>query len=263
MPGVGTRRPAGGSFAPQGPAQIGSAPLPAAQHAPAAPPAAAPAPAGAASPNGDISTADPRDSTYGAGLAALLGQIQTQRAAVEAAGATDQQSYNENMPRIAANRATSIQNTTAGANREGLFYSGILGKRQGEVNGQYDDQVNAETSALTARKAAREAQLQQIGNLTADASSPYGYSATGGAGLDFYNLLRDAADRRTAQAASAAPAPEAPAVSMAAPPSPATAPLNHTGPTAKLPTYKPKAIPTGRLGGAASVWNKPRTVRKK
>lgn len=236
--------------------------------APGAP--AAPAPAGAASPNGDISTAgdvDPRDSTYGAGLAALLGQIQTQRQAVESAGQTDHQSYDENMPRIAANRATSLQNTKVTANDQGLLYSGILGKRQGDVNQQYDDQVNSETSALSGRDAARQAQLQQIGNLTADPNSPYGYSATGDAGTTFYNLLRDAADRRVTTAASAAPdmTPPTPAapVSMT-PPAAATPALNHTGPTAKLPVYTPGTpAPAGRLGGVASAWNKPKVAKPK
>ena len=230
----------------------------AAQGAPGvAPPPPAPAAAAPqASPNGDVSTpgdVDPRDSTYGAGLAALLGQVQTQRQAVEAADQTDQQAYNENLPRIAANRAASLDNNATTANRQGLFYSGILGKRQGDTNAQYDDQVNQNTSALKGRQAQRQAQLQQIGNLTADQSSPYGYSATGGAGLDFYNLLRSVADRRVATASTAAPdmstpAPAAPAASMAAPG--VTPPLNHAGPTAggapRTAAYKAAAVKVRR-----------------
>jgi hypothetical protein len=216
----------------------------------APPRAAAPAPAAPqASPNGDVSTpgdVDPRDSTYGAGLAALLGQVQSQRQAVASADATDQQGFNENLGRIAANRAGSLDSTLTNANHQGLLYSGILGQRQGQVNGQYDDQVNSERTALTGRQSQRQAQLQQIGNLTADASSPYGYSATGGAGLDFYNLLRDAADRRTAAAASAAPGPDpTPDPGSMGAPGP-TPPLNHTGPTAggkpRTAAYKAAAV---------------------
>jgi hypothetical protein len=223
----------------------------AAQGAPGvAPPRAAPQPAPAspqASPNGDVSTpgdVDPRDSTYAAGLAALLGQVQSQRQGVATAEASDQQSYTENLGRIAKNRAASLDNTKTSANHEGLLYSGILGKRQGDVNAQYDDQTDQNRSALTARSAARKAQLQQIGDLTADSSSPYGYSATGGAGLDFYNLLRGAADRRTASATTDPVAtPDPAAASMGAPgPTPA---LNHTGPTAGKPrtaAYKAAAV---------------------
>jgi hypothetical protein len=204
---------------------------------------------------------DPRDATYGAGLAALLGQVQSQRQAVQAAGETDQQGFNENLGRIATNRSASLDANQTNANRQGLFYSGILGKRQGDTNAQYDDQINQNRSALSGREAQRQAQLQQIGDLTADANSPYGYSATGGAGTSFYNLLRDAADRRVATAASAAPdmSDPAPDASMAAPGN-TTAPLNHTGPTARLPVH---SIPRGRLGGVASVWNKPKTVTRK
>jgi hypothetical protein len=234
---------------PQGPAQVAPALQSLVQ-----PPAAAPAAAPQSAPNGDISTVgdvDPRDATYGAGLAALLGQVQSQRQAVRAASDTDQQGFNENLGRIASNRSSSLDANQTNANRQGLFYSGILGKRQGDTNAQYDDQINQNRTALTGREAQRQAQLQQIGNLTADAGSPYGYTATGGAGLDFYNLLRDAADRRAAAAAAAAPdmsqADATPAASMAAPG--ATPPANHTGPTAKLPVYhattptaKPKKV---------------------
>lgn len=245
---------------PQGPAQV----APALQQLVQAPASAAPQ----AAPNGDVSTpgdVDPRDASYGAGLAALLGQVQSQRQALQAASETDNQGFNENLGRIAQNRSASLDANQTNANRQGLFYSGILGKRQGDTNAQYDDQINQNRSALSGREAQRQAQLQQIGNLTADLNSPYGYSATGNAGLSFYNLLRDAADRRVATAASAAPddtsTPDAtPAASMAAPG--ATPPTNHTGPAANLPVYHPGAgIPTGRLGGAASVWNKPKAAK--
>lgn len=242
---------------PQGPAQV----APALQQLVQAPAPAAPQ----AAPNGDVSTpgdVDPRDATYGAGLAGLLGQVQSQRRAIQAASETDNQGFNENLGRIAQNRSASLDANQTNANRQGLFYSGILGKRQGDTNAQYDDQINQNRSALNAREAARKLQLQQIGDLTADPNSPYGYSATGNAGLSFYNLLRAAADRRVATAASAAPddsTPDAtPAASMAAPGS--TPPLNHTGPTARLPVHP---APRGRLGGVASVWNKPKTVARK
>ena len=213
------------------------------------------------SPNGNVSTpqdVDPRDASYGAGLAALLGQVQSQRQALQAASETDNQGFNENLGRIAKNRAVSLDANQTNANRQGLFYSGILGKRQGDTNAQYDDQINQNRAALSGREAQRQAQLQQIGDLTADPNSPYGYSATGNAGLSFYNLLRDAADRRVATAATAAPDDTTPAGSMAAPGS--TPPLNHAGPTAKLPV---RPAPRGRLGGVASVWNKPKTVARK
>jgi hypothetical protein len=202
--------------------------------------AAAPQAAGGGSVNGDISTADPRDSTFGAGLAGLLGQIQAQRTAIQGADQLDQQQYGENQKTLAANRATSLDNTATNANREGLFYSGQLGKRQGDVNATYDAQATGETTALQQRQQARQSQLQQIGQISADASSPYGYTATGDAGTSFYNLLRDAADRRVSQGFADTPAsvPNVASGATAAGVGPTPTIAKPTG-GVKLPTYKP------------------------
>lgn len=215
---------------------------------------AAPAAAPPASPNGDISTADPRDATYGAGLAALLGQVQNQRQSLQAADATDQQGFTENLGRIAKNRSGSIHDANVTSSHQGLAFSGILGKRVGDTNAAYDDQVNQNRSALTARQAQRQLQLQEIGNLTADPNSPYGYSATGGAGMSFYDLLRSAADRRAQAAANEAPPADVtpPDYAQASLPTPAA----KADP--KLPTYHATAKPAkpkrpGPIHGSSTV----------
>jgi hypothetical protein len=206
--------------------------------APGVPPAAAaPAPAAPApAPPPDPNAVDPRDSTYGVGLTGLLGQVQTQRQRVATDGARDQQGYDENVKTLAAQRADALVQTKEGSNKQGLLYSGILGKRNGEVNGQYDAQGQANLTALNGRNADRQAQLQDIGELVADPNSPYGYSATGNAGLSFYNLLSGAADRRIA----AMPGdPLVPTTTPDAGPAPAVQLPAGSG----NPTAQPKAAP--------------------
>lgn len=232
----------------------GVGPVPAALATVAQPAAPAPPASPPASPNGDISTpqevVDPRDSTFNLGLAALLGQVQTQRNAVTSAGELDRQGFSENLGRIATQRSGSLKDAAQASNRQGLFYSGILGKRQGDVNAAYDDQVRSQATALAGREGQREAQLQQIGNITADPNGPYGYTAVGDAGTRFYDLLRSAADRRVAAsssepvAAEPAPAPTPSATGTMAPP--ASAPTS--GPVKPNIGAAPKKVASGRTG---------------
>jgi hypothetical protein len=187
-----------------------------------------------------------RDSIFSHHLADLLAQVQRQREGIAHDDASDQQSYGENLAHLAKQRAETLNNIKTTANRQGLFYSGILGKRQGDANGEYDYTNAQNAHALSDRQYARQAQLQQIGNLSADSTSPYGYTGTGQAGSDLYGALSDAATRRVATGS--------PGVVPGA--SPATSPFagsvanNTPAATAPPPTSAP-GVPTPAASGVA------------
>ena len=99
---------------------------------------------------------------------------------------------------MADNRAKDLLAQNYGANREGLFYSGQLGKRRGVVEKGYSQQQADAQTAYDRAAQARAQALQQLGGITADASNPLGYTATGQAGLDLADLYNGAVARRQA-----------------------------------------------------------------
>jgi hypothetical protein len=198
---------------------------------PAVPSYTPPPQALAVDPNGKPVAAAPpapppeiRDSAFNAGIASLLGQVQRQRASTDEQGRQSDQDYQTNLSRLAEQRARALTSTNETANQQGLFESGQLGKRRGQVNEGYDQTVGDQTLAHERSAAARAAALNDIGTLRADASSPYGYSATGNAQNALYGLLNDAAGRyAAAHYNDPAPVPPPPAP-PASPPVPAAAP---------------------------------------
>ena len=82
------------------------------------------------------------------------------------------------------------------ANRQGLFYSGQLGKAQGQVRTNAMEQQTAAQSAFNRAQAARLAQLDAIGTLVEDPNSPTGYAGTGGAASTLWGYYGDAVQRR-------------------------------------------------------------------
>lgn len=137
-----------------------------------------------------------RDSLFDLGISNLIGQIKAKRSALEAQRAQANQDYQASLPLLAENRARSLQNANEVANKEGLFYSGILGQRRGDINTQYDRQGSAALQNNQRYNNSVDSQESALGDVVADPNSPYGYSATGGAGDQLYNLLSAAADRR-------------------------------------------------------------------
>jgi hypothetical protein len=173
--------------------------------------------------------ASPLDSTYANGVARLLFNNKTQKDQLTQQGDQDKQDIDTALQRMARQRSIDLLNQNHQANREGLFYSGQLTKRRGEVEHDYSDRQGDAQRDYDRRVAARAQALAQLGDITANAGSPLGYVGTGAAGLDLADLYQGAVDRQTerdhqslldqqAAAAAAPPPPDsAPAPAAAAP----------------------------------------------
>lgn len=101
-------------------------------------PAAAAGAPGAAAPqdNPDKSL----DSTYFAGVAGLQFQNKNSISDLKLAQGYADTDYQTTLRRMAEQQAQATQNNREGMNKRGLFYSGQLGKRQGEIDKGYEDQ---------------------------------------------------------------------------------------------------------------------------
>lgn len=171
----------------------GAAPAP----APPAPPAAAADSAPAAGPAVAAGPPpDPRDAQYGAGAARLLYDNRQQRDELGLQGTQDQQDFDTMLKRMAESRTQDLLGQDHQANRDGLFYSGQLGKRRGAVEQDYGNRQFDNQTAFDRRVAARAKALQDIGQVSADEASPLGFSGTGRAGLDLTDLYNGAVQRR-------------------------------------------------------------------
>lgn len=155
-----------------------------------APPAPPPAPAG------PPAAADPRDSQYGDDVTRLVADNKNAQDDLTQQGQYDTQDHALQGERLARQRAASLVSTNQGANQEGLFYSGQLGKRRGQVEQGFNDQVFDANTAFERAAAARAQQSQRLGSFTPDSSSPLGVTATGGAGLDLTAAYNAAVRRR-------------------------------------------------------------------
>jgi hypothetical protein len=172
---------------------VGGAPKQNAVPAPPAPPGPP-----TIQPIGDV-----RDSQYGAGVNQLIFNNTNQRNDYNRQLGQNTQDFNTMLSRMADARAKDLLAQNYGANREGLFYSGQLGKRRDETNKGYDQkQQDAQTSYDRQQQALNDA-LQRLGTIIADGNSPTGYSATGQAGFDLGNLYSDATSRAQAAAQNA------------------------------------------------------------
>ena len=146
---------------------------------------------------------DVRDSTYNTGVAGLLFNNKNQRDDLNRQLGQGTEDFNTMLARMADARAKDLLATNYGANREGLFYSGQLGKRRGDVEKGYSQQESDARTSYNRQQEALNQALQRLGTITADPNSPTGYSATGQAGLDLTNLYNDATGRATSAAQNA------------------------------------------------------------
>jgi hypothetical protein len=181
-----------------------------------APGAAAPgggAPASAAAP----AIPSPLDSQYGSDVAGILFGNKNQRDDLSRQQAQGTEDFNTMLARMADARAKDLQAQNYGANREGLFYSGQLGKRRDETNKGYDQQQQDAQTSYSRQQTALQQALDRLGTVSADSSSPLGYAGTGQAGLDIANAYsgaigrQAAADQNYIPPAAAAPPTAAPA----------------------------------------------------
>ena len=180
----------------------------AAQRAAAAPKPVAP---GAVVPTGPPAppiTAPPvEDDQYALDIGNLIGEVTKGRAQVKAAGEQDRSDFERLIAQLVQQRDERLTDTTLGSNREGLLYSTTLSKRRGAVEKDHADREGEQREFLRRREAEREAQLADIGEIIADASTPGGYRATGGAGSRLGQFLLDAISRRDQRNRDLAPPP--------------------------------------------------------
>lgn len=173
-------------------------PRPSADAAPAAAPSDGGAPAAPAAP--DYGPApDPRDSEYFTGVARLQAQNAADRASIEQTGVYDQTDTDQALARYRRDNQEANFAAGYGANKQGLLYSGELGKRRGLIDRSTLEQSTAASSDLGRRSAARTAALTGMGTIIADPTSPTGFTGTGGAGLSLQDLINGAVARRRAQ----------------------------------------------------------------
>jgi hypothetical protein len=189
-------------------------------------------------------TQDPRDSEFNSGVAQLLFNTQNQRTDLTQQGAAATEDFNTMLARMADQRAQDLLAQNYAANKQGLFYSGQLTKRRGDVDKGYDQQQSDAQTAYNRAATARQQALDRLGTVTADASSPLGYSATGQAGLDLSSLYNGAVSRAQAAAQDAA---DRAAAATAAQPQAALAP------TQAAPAATPKAYQT--VSAPGGVWH--------
>lgn len=197
----------------------------AAQPAPA--PAASAPPAAAAAPAApQLATPTFQDAQYGTDVNQLIHDIATQRAQLNQAGQYDQSDYGLTQQRMNEARGKDLLNANHSFNDQGLFESGQL--TQGRNNIEHDYQARQEDArtAFDRRAAARQAQIDQLGQVTADSSNPLGYTATGGAASGLSDIINAAVQRRMTDNASLdAPLPAA-SVGTSPPGAPSAAPAS-------------------------------------
>jgi hypothetical protein len=187
-----------------------------------APGVAAPGGGAPAAPAAPPAVPSPLDSQYGSDVAGILFGNKNQRDDLSRQRSQGTEDFNTMLSRMADARAKDLQAQNYQANREGLFYSGQLGKRRDETSKGYDQQQQDAQTSYDRQQTALQQALDRLGTVSVDASSPLGYSGTGQAGLDLTNAYSGAIGRRsvldqsyTPPAPVAAPAAAAPAAAPA------------------------------------------------
>jgi len=166
--------------------------------APTPPAAGAPAP-GAPAPAPIPAAIDPRDSEYFTGVAKLQAENLMARSGIEQAGTYDQTDTDQALMRYQRDNQEANAAAGYGANRQGLLYSGELGKRRGLIDRSTFEQSTGVSTDFDRRAAARRAQLAGIGTVAEDATSPTGFTGTGSAGISLRELIQGAVQRRRSQ----------------------------------------------------------------
>lgn len=203
---------------------------------------------GEAAPAPAIKTPDPRDSIFGFGVNGLIKSNQSQRDALKVQGEQATQDFNTMLQRMAENRANDLLAQNYNANKQGLFYSGQLGKRRDDVEKGYKQREDDARTSYDRANEARAAALDQLGTLVVDPTSPLGYSGTGDAFTQLAQLYGEAVGRQAHQDASGGgdlaaalslPAPADQPAATSAPPLAATAPtVTSSGPQATTGSVK-------------------------
>jgi hypothetical protein len=125
---------------------------------PARAPAAAAAPPATPSAGSAAAAApDPRDSTYYATSAQDLFNRNQKLGQIRSEGTQDAQDHAEALRRLVENQPKAIENARETYNKQGLFYSGKLGEREGDINTDYARQQGDMQKNFDRRDAAREA----------------------------------------------------------------------------------------------------------
>lgn len=200
-----------------------------APRAPSAP--GAPKPGAAAAPAAPVAP-DPRDSTYWQNLAKLQFTRNQQQAQLTQEQAYADTDFAEAVRRRLGQKVEDVQNIRQGANREGLFYSGQLGKRQGDYEVDFQRREADAQTAYTRANAAREAARQALAE---------GYS------LDEAAAMAEAVDRQSAR-------------DLASPPDP---PGAAAAPPAAVAPGRVAARPRGSSGRRQPTTTTPRRRRRR
>lgn len=174
------------------------------------------------------------DSTFAGQAGSLFKTIADQRAGLEQQGRYDAADFAQANAMRARQAALASENADYAMNRTGNFYSGQLGKAQGQVRTNAMEQQTAAQSAFNRAQAARQAQLDAIGTLVEDPNSPTGYAGTGGAASTLWGYYGDAVQRRIDANPGVDPGTDAPAA-----------------PAAQTPAQRaiagPRRLPDGRV----------------
>jgi hypothetical protein len=129
---------------------------------PAAPTATPAAAAPAATPPPQMPPVPVADSDYYSWLAQRQGEVNQQQIQYDAEDKNDLAARNEALRRMAQQRPEDLTQANRNYNRQGLFYSGALGKARGDIEADYVRQEGDTTAAYQRAHDAREAARQAL-----------------------------------------------------------------------------------------------------
>lgn len=156
------------SGAAHAPAALGGVKNPALGFTPSPPPAP-PKPPAPVAPPAPKPVPDVRDGTYQEALARLGRQRDDTLTDLTAAGQRDDQDVAAYIRQLAEARTGALTGTKTNANRQGLFYSGILGQRLDDTNKTYDAQQTEQQAAYARRQSDRATAQTRAGESYAEA----------------------------------------------------------------------------------------------
>jgi hypothetical protein len=161
------------------------------------PPAATPVPQGGADP----APFQP-DAEYYAGAAERTFQAGEQRATLDQQSTYSTTDFNEALRRLLEKQPKDVQAAREAANRQGLLFSGTLGRQEGEINTSYLRQQSDLRQGYDREAAAREAARRAI-----EAGLSVDDAAARAAAVD-RQTTRDTASADAGTLASEAPKPK-------------------------------------------------------
>lgn len=144
-------------------------------------------------------TFNPNDPAYTTGINGVIARIAAQRAQAALDQTRDDTDYGTATTRLEAARAGDLRQANSDANRQGLFFSTVLGQRRGDVDRGYNERAFDAQTAYDRAKYDRQAAVDALGGIVSDASSDLGYHATGTAQNDLAALFSEAYNRQLAR----------------------------------------------------------------